>query len=212
MCTICGTTLQLSNSPQAERERVFINELIAAGQDEGRDQGGARRRVRTRGAGGAERRGLRPRRRLDPSRRRRPRRRRRSSASRPGAGAATSAATRTPTPRRPARPRTPRTSAAAEGPRPLRGLRPAHRRGTHDQRRAPSSSAGVRYGPAALARDLEPEPVPGRLARRSGRSGTASASRRASRSGTPGRRSGNRRTPPPLTCSSTSLPFGIAAP
>ena len=32
MCTICGTTLQLSNSPQAERERVFINELIAQGK------------------------------------------------------------------------------------------------------------------------------------------------------------------------------------
>jgi len=32
MCTICGTTLQLSDSPQAERERVFINELIAEGK------------------------------------------------------------------------------------------------------------------------------------------------------------------------------------
>ena len=32
MCTICGTTLQLSSSPQAERERVFINELIAEGK------------------------------------------------------------------------------------------------------------------------------------------------------------------------------------
>jgi cytochrome c-type biogenesis protein CcmH len=32
MCTICGTTLQLSSSPQAERERVFINELIAKGK------------------------------------------------------------------------------------------------------------------------------------------------------------------------------------
>ena len=32
MCTICGTTLQLSSSPQAERERVFINELIAQGK------------------------------------------------------------------------------------------------------------------------------------------------------------------------------------
>ena len=31
MCTICGTTLQLSNSPQAERERAFINELISQG-------------------------------------------------------------------------------------------------------------------------------------------------------------------------------------
>jgi len=32
MCTICGTTLQLSSSPQAERERVFINDLIARGK------------------------------------------------------------------------------------------------------------------------------------------------------------------------------------
>jgi cytochrome c-type biogenesis protein CcmH len=32
MCTICGTTLQLSNSPQAERERAFINDLIAQGK------------------------------------------------------------------------------------------------------------------------------------------------------------------------------------
>jgi cytochrome c-type biogenesis protein CcmH len=32
MCTICGTTLQLSSSPQAERERAFINELIARGK------------------------------------------------------------------------------------------------------------------------------------------------------------------------------------
>ena len=31
MCTICGTTLQLSNSPQAEREKAFINRLIAQG-------------------------------------------------------------------------------------------------------------------------------------------------------------------------------------
>ena len=32
MCTICGTALQLSDSPQAERERVFINDLIAQGK------------------------------------------------------------------------------------------------------------------------------------------------------------------------------------
>jgi cytochrome c-type biogenesis protein CcmH len=32
MCTICGTTLQLSSSPQAERQRVFINDLIAEGK------------------------------------------------------------------------------------------------------------------------------------------------------------------------------------
>ena len=33
MCTICGTTLQLANSPQAERERALINSLIAQGKD-----------------------------------------------------------------------------------------------------------------------------------------------------------------------------------
>jgi cytochrome c-type biogenesis protein CcmH/NrfF len=33
MCTICGTTLQLANSPQAERQRAFINELISEGKD-----------------------------------------------------------------------------------------------------------------------------------------------------------------------------------
>ncbi|MEZ5154892.1 MAG: cytochrome c-type biogenesis protein CcmH [Solirubrobacterales bacterium] len=40
MCTICGTTLQLSSSPQAERERVFINDLIAQGltKDEIKDE------------------------------------------------------------------------------------------------------------------------------------------------------------------------------
>jgi cytochrome c-type biogenesis protein CcmH len=40
MCTICGTTLQLSSSPQAERERVFINDLIARGltKDEIKDE------------------------------------------------------------------------------------------------------------------------------------------------------------------------------
>jgi cytochrome c-type biogenesis protein CcmH len=32
MCTICGTALQLANSPQAERERAFINELISRGK------------------------------------------------------------------------------------------------------------------------------------------------------------------------------------
>jgi len=32
MCTICGTTLQLSSSPQAERERAFISALIAKGE------------------------------------------------------------------------------------------------------------------------------------------------------------------------------------
>ena len=39
MCPICGTTLQLSQSPQAERERAFIQELIAQGatKDEVKD-------------------------------------------------------------------------------------------------------------------------------------------------------------------------------
>ncbi len=32
MCPICGTLLELSNSPQAERQRVFVNRLIAAGK------------------------------------------------------------------------------------------------------------------------------------------------------------------------------------
>lgn len=32
MCTICGTTLELSSSPQADRERAFINRLIARGE------------------------------------------------------------------------------------------------------------------------------------------------------------------------------------
>jgi cytochrome c-type biogenesis protein CcmH len=32
MCPICGTTLQLSNSPQAERERALIRTLIAKGR------------------------------------------------------------------------------------------------------------------------------------------------------------------------------------
>jgi cytochrome c-type biogenesis protein CcmH len=32
MCPICGTTLQLSQSPQADRERAFIQRLIAEGR------------------------------------------------------------------------------------------------------------------------------------------------------------------------------------
>ena len=32
MCTICGTTLQLANAPQAQQERDLINELIAEGK------------------------------------------------------------------------------------------------------------------------------------------------------------------------------------
>lgn len=39
MCPICGTLLELSNSPQAERQRVFIGRLVAAGasKDEVKD-------------------------------------------------------------------------------------------------------------------------------------------------------------------------------
>jgi cytochrome c-type biogenesis protein CcmH len=32
MCPICGTLLELANSPQAKREKVFIAKLIAAGK------------------------------------------------------------------------------------------------------------------------------------------------------------------------------------
>jgi len=35
MCPVCGTLLQLSESPQAQREKVFIARLIAAGKSEG---------------------------------------------------------------------------------------------------------------------------------------------------------------------------------
>jgi cytochrome c-type biogenesis protein CcmH len=34
MCPVCGTLLQLAESPQAQRERVFINRQIAAGRSE----------------------------------------------------------------------------------------------------------------------------------------------------------------------------------
>jgi cytochrome c-type biogenesis protein CcmH len=33
MCPICGTLLQLAESPQAQRERAFIRRRIAAGED-----------------------------------------------------------------------------------------------------------------------------------------------------------------------------------
>jgi len=33
MCTICGTTLQLANAPQAQQERDLITSLIAEGKD-----------------------------------------------------------------------------------------------------------------------------------------------------------------------------------
>ena len=32
MCPICGTLLELAESPQAQRERVFVRRLIAAGK------------------------------------------------------------------------------------------------------------------------------------------------------------------------------------
>ena len=35
MCPICGTLLELSESPQAERERAFVARLIAAGKTKG---------------------------------------------------------------------------------------------------------------------------------------------------------------------------------
>jgi cytochrome c-type biogenesis protein CcmH len=35
MCPICGTLLELSESPQANRERAFIREQIAAGKTKG---------------------------------------------------------------------------------------------------------------------------------------------------------------------------------
>jgi cytochrome c-type biogenesis protein CcmH len=35
MCPICGTLLELTEAPQAERERVFIRRLIAEGQSKG---------------------------------------------------------------------------------------------------------------------------------------------------------------------------------
>jgi len=34
MCPVCGTLLQLAESPQAQRERVFIDHLIAEGKTE----------------------------------------------------------------------------------------------------------------------------------------------------------------------------------
>jgi len=35
MCPVCGTLLQLAESPQAQRERAFIRRLIVAGKGEG---------------------------------------------------------------------------------------------------------------------------------------------------------------------------------
>ena len=50
MCPICGTLLELADSPQAQREKAFIAKMIADGQEQGRDQGRAGRPVRHRGA------------------------------------------------------------------------------------------------------------------------------------------------------------------
>jgi cytochrome c-type biogenesis protein CcmH/NrfF len=35
MCLVCGTTLSVSDSPQADRERAFIRTLIARGETKG---------------------------------------------------------------------------------------------------------------------------------------------------------------------------------
>jgi cytochrome c-type biogenesis protein CcmH/NrfF len=35
MCPVCGTLLQLAESPQAQREKAFIRRLIAEGRSEG---------------------------------------------------------------------------------------------------------------------------------------------------------------------------------
>ena len=35
MCPVCGTLLQLAESPQAQREKAFIRRLIAEGESEG---------------------------------------------------------------------------------------------------------------------------------------------------------------------------------
>ncbi|MEX2107797.1 MAG: cytochrome c-type biogenesis protein CcmH [Solirubrobacterales bacterium] len=32
MCPVCGTLLELANSPQAERQRAYVSKLIAAGK------------------------------------------------------------------------------------------------------------------------------------------------------------------------------------
>ena len=44
MCPVCGTLLELAESPQAQREKVFVARLIADGQEQGPDQGRAGRR------------------------------------------------------------------------------------------------------------------------------------------------------------------------
>ena len=54
MCPICGTLLELSESPQAERQQVYIARLIAAGKTKAADQGRPGDPVRTGGPGPAE--------------------------------------------------------------------------------------------------------------------------------------------------------------
>ena len=53
MCPICGTLLELAESPQAQRERVFVKRADRRRQDQGRGQGRPGRSVRPRGAGAA---------------------------------------------------------------------------------------------------------------------------------------------------------------
>ena len=68
MCPVCGTALNLSSSPQADRERVFIRQRDRRGQDQGPDRGRARGPVRNRGPGRAPEVGLRPDRMAGPGR------------------------------------------------------------------------------------------------------------------------------------------------
>ena len=49
MCPICGTLLELSESPQARREKAFVAETDRRRQEQGGDQGRPGRRVRPRG-------------------------------------------------------------------------------------------------------------------------------------------------------------------
>ena len=84
MCPICGTTLELSDSPQAERERELIRGLIAEGKskDEIKDALVAEYGEDVLAVPGL--RGLRPHRLGDPGAGHRDRRRRRSASRSPG--------------------------------------------------------------------------------------------------------------------------------
>ena len=53
MCPICGTLLELSDSPQARREKAFIAEMIAAGKSKAQIEDALVRGVRPRGPGPA---------------------------------------------------------------------------------------------------------------------------------------------------------------